>query len=99
MGRLSGDGKPRPRPNMGIMSPPVSAVKQAVTAVIRRIWRACDQCGYSEIDGQPIMRAKYQIEVVGGDLYLCTHHFRKHSSKILEEGYPIHNIEDKVASK
>ena len=99
MGRLSSDDdRPRPHTSMGIMQPPVKKVKEAVKAVIKIIWRPCDQCGYSKVDGLAISRAKYQVEVPGGTLYFCGHHFRVHSQALLEEGYPIHDIEEKVAA-
>jgi predicted nucleic-acid-binding Zn-ribbon protein len=102
MGRLSGNDdqqQPRPHVSMGIMTPATKQVKKVVAVVAKRIWRACDKCGYSEVDGQPISHAKYQIEVPGGDLYFCAHHFREYSTLILTEGYPIHDIREKVASK
>ena len=102
MGRLSGgDDQQRPKPyqSPGIMSPATKKAKKAVAVVTKLIWRACDMCGYSEVDGQPIARAKYQIEVEGGTLYFCGHHFREYSDLILSAGYPIHDIREKVASK
>jgi hypothetical protein len=102
VGRLSGSDdqqRPRPHQSMGIMAPATKKVKKAVQVITKRIWRACDACGYSKIDGKPIAYAKYQIEVTGGDLYFCGHHFREYSTLILTEGYPIHDIREKVASK
>jgi len=100
MGRLSGgDQRPQPYQSRGIMAPAVRKTKKAVAVIARRAWRACDACGYSKIDGQPISRAKYQIEVDGGTLYFCGHHFREYSSPILTAGYPIHDIREKVAAK
>jgi len=102
MGRLSNDDdRPRPQPHqsMGIMAPATRKVKKAVAVITKRIWRACDRCGYSEIDGFPIAHAKFQIEVPGGDLYFCGHHFRKYSSRFFDKGYPVHDIQEKVASQ
>lgn len=99
MGRLSGDDTPRPRPYQGIMSPAVKKTKKVAAVFVRRAWRACDSCGYSKIDGQPITRAKWQIEVSGGTLYFCGHHFREFSDLILSAGYPVHDIREKVAAK
>jgi hypothetical protein len=99
MGRLSSDDeRPRPHVSMGIMTPPAQKVKQAVKAVIKVIWRPCDQCGYSKVDGGEIARAKYQVEVPGGTLYFCGHHFREHAAALLEKSYPIHDIQEKVAA-
>jgi len=102
MGRLSSDDDrkpPQPHQSMGIMTPRTQPVKKIVAAVARKIWRPCDKCGYSEVDGQPIAYAKYQIEVPGGTLYFCGHHFRTYSPKFMDEGYPIHDIQEKVAAK
>jgi hypothetical protein len=101
MGRLSGGDDPRPRPyqSAGIMSPATQKARKVMAVVVKKIWRACDACGYSKVDGEAISRARYQIEVEGGTLYLCGHHFREHSAKILNAGYPVHDIEEKVASK
>ena|SRR5690242_18042884 len=100
MGRLSGDD-PRPRPyqSPGIMAPAVKKTKKAVAVITRRAWRACDRCGYSQIDGQAITRAKWQVEVNGGTLYFCGHHFREFSDLIMTAGYPIFDIREKVAAK
>lgn len=101
MGRLSSDDdKPRPRPHqsMGIMAPATHKVKEVAAVVTRIVWRACDKCGYSKVDGLAITRAQYQIEVPGGDLYFCGHCFRAYSAKFLSEGYPIHDIQEKVAA-
>ena len=54
-------------------------------------FRACDRCGYTT-DGEPIARALFQFEVVGGSLYLCGHCFRKNSDAILNAGYPIREL-------
>jgi hypothetical protein len=99
MGRLSDDPRPKPHQSMGIMTPATKKVKEVVATVVKRVWRACDRCGYSEVDGKPISHAKYQIEVPGGDLYFCGHHFREYSATFLTEGYPIHDIREKVAAK
>lgn len=100
MGRLSNeDDRPRPHQSMGIMAPATKKIKEVVAVVVKRVWRACDRCGYSEVDGKPIAHAKYQIEVLGGDLYFCGHHFREYSTHFLDKGYPIHDIQEKVASK
>ena len=101
MGRLSSDDdrpKPQPHQSMGIMSPATKKVKEVVAVVVKVVWRACDKCGYSKVDGFPIARAKYQIEVPGGDLYFCGHCFREYSTGILDKGYPIHDIQEKVAA-
>lgn len=101
MGRLSSDDEKRPRPqphqSMGIMTPAKQKVKEVV-AIVKIVWRACDKCGYSKVDGLAIARARYQIEVPGGDLYFCGHCFRKYSTKFISEGYPIHDIQEKVAA-
>lgn len=100
MGRLnSGGQRPQPYQSPGIMAPAVRKTKKAAAVIVRHVWRACDRCGYSEIDGQPIARAKYQIEVSGGDLYFCGHHFREYSTLIMMACYPIHDIREKVAAK
>ena len=102
MGRPSGSDdsqRPKPHQSMGIMTPATKQIKKVAAVVTKRIWRACDRCGYSEVDGMAITRAKYQIEVPGGDLYFCGHHFREYSTLILGAGYPIHDIQEKVASK
>ena len=100
MGRLSSDNdRPRPQPHqsMGIMAPATKKVKEVV-AIVKIVWRACDKCGYSKVDGLAIACVRYQVEVPGGDLYFCGHCFREYSAKFLTEGYPIHDIQEKVAA-
>ena len=55
--------------------------------VIKAEYHACCRCGYSKVDGKPISRARYRIAVKSGSIYLCAHHFRKHSAHILEHAY------------
>jgi len=59
-----------------------------------KIWRACDKCGYSAVDNQPISRAKYQVEVSGGTLYFCNHHAQEYWTTLLAAGYDIIKIHD-----
>lgn len=60
---------------------PVSpALSQPVTV------RACDQCGYAH-DGGPISRAKHQVDVYGGTLYFCNHHFEEHAIEFIANNY------------
>lgn len=76
---------PKPRP------PKVKA-KPEPTPIVVAVYRACDRCGYSKIDDQPIARATHQFETERGSLYLCGHHFREHSEKILFKGYPVREV-------
>lgn len=70
---------------------PVKNAKATTELVSVEPYRACDRCGYST-DGQPIARAQFQLEVTGGSLYLCGHHFRENSEAILIAGYPIREL-------
>lgn len=62
-------------------------------------WRSCDECGYSEVDNQPIARAVWQVEVPGGTLYFCDHHYKTHEFTFVESNYAVYNISEKVASQ
>ena len=87
---------PRPHTSKG----PGKWMPNSVTPVLPSPpFRACDKCGHSKVDGGPIARASHQIEVPGGDLYFCGHHFREYAVFIFSEGYPVHDIQEKVASK
>ena len=50
-------------------------------------YKACDNCGYSEIDGQPIARAMARVYVRSGSLYFCEHDLQANLPYILEHGY------------
>jgi hypothetical protein len=85
MSRLSA-GQPGPASPASV---PVKVVKKAAAKLPLKLrpWRACDQCGYSKVDGQPIARAKVQVEVIGGTLYFCQHHFDIHHDEFMLAGY------------
>lgn len=98
MGRLS----PRPpqNPIPGFWNDPKpKEVRAEIMQTTMNPYRPCDACGHSEVDGQPISRAKWQIEVTGGTMYFCGHHFRKFSDVFMTAGYPIFDIREKVAAK
>ena len=85
MGLLSPSGKPDvPAPVT------MTAAKPSVRA-LGSVYRPCDSCGYSH-DDKPIARALYQMETLKGSVYLCGHHFRKHSGHIFDKGYPIQEL-------
>lgn len=64
--------------------------------LVKRVSRdhACDSCGMSQIDGNRIAVAKYEVQVPGGSLFFCGSHLRKNWVHILEMNY---NVVDLVS--
>jgi YHS domain-containing protein len=88
----------QPPPQPYIAKAPTKAVtKPAAPKRIVVPWRACDPCGYSKVDNQPIARAKWQIEVPGGTLYFCNHHYRQYEFTFVERHFAVYDISEKVA--
>jgi hypothetical protein len=91
MGKLAPPAGPNGPRSTGIMAaprPPQNTPKPKVTSP----FRACDQCGYTKNTGQPICRAKYQVETINGSLYFCTHHFRVHEAALMRGNYRSHLV-------
>jgi hypothetical protein len=50
----------------------------------------CDACGRSDIDNKPLTEAKYEIQLKDGSrIYLCSHHLRKHETRLILDGHKI----------
>lgn len=82
---------------MGLLAPgdrpgyfkiPVKSQAKGSTVPVKTsgAFRACDQCGYAH-DGEPITRAKHQVDVISGTLYFCNHHFEKHALAFIAANY------------
>ena len=61
-----------------------------------KVWRACDKCGYSGVDNQPISRAKYQVDFKSGTLYFCNHHAQEYWTTLMAAGYGFIKIYETV---
>ena len=83
MGKLT----PGATPGQPIMQRPAPQPKKVEKKPGTTEYKACDQCGYSEIDGQPIARAQARVYVRRGTLYLCEHDLQANLPYILEHGY------------
>jgi hypothetical protein len=81
MGRLSNDSSS----TGSLMSKP-AAKSRSIPVRIINPFRACDSCGYAH-DGGPIARAKHQVNVPGGTLYFCNHHFTEHAIIFIAADY------------
>lgn len=97
MGRLSQSG-PQPHQSGGPVRKIPAVAEKAKPIAIQKPWRACDECGYSH-DGQAITRAKYQVEVPGGTLYFCGHHFTEHELTFIERHYAMYDIREVAVAK
>lgn len=101
MGRLQpGDNSGRPKP-YHYPGPPKTTAKTKkveVSPMDQQPWHACDKCGYSTTDGRPISQALWKVEVPGGTLYFCGHHFRDHAGFFMEMGYHFYDIREPVGA-
>ena len=88
MGRLSGSPGPI---RQTVPVPEPKHAKPEPKPPIKHPIKWCDQCGYSH-DGTPISRATMQIEVPGGTLFMCNHHFNRHSYEFIRSEYSITEI-------
>lgn len=82
-------GQPTPS---GYVTPKVAPKSDAKPPIrVNVVHRACDECGYSH-DLQPIGKAKHQVEVIGGTLYFCNHHFEKHCLAFIASEYRVTRV-------
>jgi len=79
--------QPGQTPGHPIMQRPEPPVKKPEEKPEVAGYKACDQCGYSRIDGQSIARAQSRVYVRRGTLYFCEHHLQANLPYILEHGY------------
>jgi len=77
---------------MGRLAAGTAAKSPVVRKTKRPRTRACDRCGMSEVDGKMIAKAKFEIQVPGGSVFLCGAHFRQHAPHILEKKYEVVNL-------
>lgn len=56
---------------------------------LMRILHHCDSCGMSVHGGGSIADAKFEIRTPKGSIYLCGHHYHKHSVRMAEHGYEV----------
>jgi hypothetical protein len=70
-------------------SVPVTQAKQSQPVELAKpdSYQSCDKCGHSHVDNQPISRAKVEVYLGKGSVFLCGHHFRINLSHFLEHGY------------
>lgn len=83
------NNKGKGRGPMSKLAPAKTSPEEAkrLVPVIQR--HPCDRCGVSEIDGGVIAHARYEIKTPSGSIYLCKHHYDKHSLVLLTLDYKV----------
>lgn len=85
------------RAAMGILAPGNKPPAGPPVKALGDVYRSCDSCGHAH-DNVAVGRALYQVETENGPLYFCGHHFRKNSTHIFEQGYPIQELRRTASS-